>query len=101
LGSWEELAAVAYEGFAVDDAWAEAEADKDVPTAFAAFWNAVNESDVPSAPGFTANTIPLPQWLAGVSSPCRQYTQIGRVYDTSDKLAARNLQLDRYVHRSQ
>lgn len=36
---------------------------------------------MPFAPGFTAKTMPLPQWLFGVSSPCRQYTQIGLVCD--------------------
>ena len=57
----------------------EAEEDNAAPIASAAAWKAAKELFVPAAPGFTANTIPFPQWLAGVFSPCRQYTQIGFV----------------------
>lgn len=49
-----------------------AEEDNVVPTALAAAWKAAKELLVPSTPGLTANTIPLPQWLAGVFSPCLQ-----------------------------
>ncbi len=49
-----------------------ADEDNAAPTALAAAWKAAKELLVPSAPGLTANTIPLPQWLAGVFSPCRQ-----------------------------
>jgi len=34
---------------------------------------------LPSAPQFTANTIPAPQWLPGVFAACAQYTQMGCV----------------------
>ena len=57
-----------------------AEEDNAAPTASAAAWKAAKELLVPLAPGLTANTIPFPQWLAGVFSPCRQYTQIGFVW---------------------
>ena len=57
----------------------EAEEDNAAPTASAAAWKAAKELLVPLAPGLTANTIPFPQWLAGVFSPCRQYAQIGFV----------------------
>jgi hypothetical protein len=46
--------------------------DKVGPTAFAAVWKASNEKRVPLGPGLMANTIPLPQWLAGVNSAWRQ-----------------------------
>lgn len=46
--------------------------DNAAPTALAAAWNVAKELLVPLTPGLTANTIPLPQWLAGVFSPCRQ-----------------------------
>jgi hypothetical protein len=49
-----------------------AEDDNPAPTASAAAWKAAKELLVPLAPGLTANTIPFPQWLAGVFSPCRQ-----------------------------
>jgi len=49
-----------------------AEEAKLAPTAFAPARKAENELFVPSAPGLTANTIPLPQWLAAVNSLCRQ-----------------------------
>jgi hypothetical protein len=49
-----------------------AEEDKLAPTAFAAARKLENELFEPSAPGLTANTIPLPQWLAAVFSLCRQ-----------------------------
>jgi hypothetical protein len=65
-----ELGTAVGSGLAVDDALAEE--DNAAPTALAAFWKAENEVFVPSAPGLTANTIPLPQWLAGVNSFCRQ-----------------------------
>jgi len=57
-----------------------AEDDNAAPAAFAAAWKAAKELLVPSTPGLTANTIPFPQWLAGVFSPCRQWTQIGLVW---------------------
>lgn len=41
------------------------------PIAKAAFLKLVNELAVPSAPQFTANTIPWPQWLWGVFAACR------------------------------
>jgi hypothetical protein len=64
-----------------------AAADVDV-VAFAANWapmaNAsalklAKELLLPSAPGLTANTMPLPQWLAAVFAAWRQCIQMGFV----------------------
>jgi hypothetical protein len=40
---------------------------------------AANELLLPSGPGFTANTMPWPQWLAGVFAAWRQWIQMGFV----------------------
>lgn len=47
------------------------------PTARAAFLKFVNEFVVPSAPQFTANTMPCPQCEAAVFAAWAQYTHIG------------------------
>jgi len=51
---------------------AAAEAERLAPTARAAFLKLVNELGAPSNPQLMANTIPAPQWLAGVFAPCAQ-----------------------------
>jgi hypothetical protein len=40
-------------------------------------WKAANEMLLPFGPGFIANTMPLPQWLAAVSAAWRQWIQMG------------------------
>lgn len=68
-------AAVAVPEGAVEDA--AADELRLAPIWSAAFLKLVKELGEPSAPQFTANTIPAPQWLAGVFAACAQYTQIG------------------------
>jgi hypothetical protein len=42
------------------------------PMASAAAWKLAKELLLPSSPGLTANTMPLPQWLAAVFAAWRQ-----------------------------
>ena len=59
---------------------ADALALSSAPIARAAFLKLVNEFGDPSAPQFTAKTIPAPQWLLAVFAAWSQKTQIGLVY---------------------
>lgn len=61
---------------------ADALAFRSAPICRAAFLKFVKELGEPSAPQFTANTIPAPQWLLAVLAAWSQNTQIGLVCES-------------------